>query len=91
MSQTDLNLASYHFVLDLSPNRDFSLLVKSTPVDFVFLLESYCCIWDILHVFYLFCFAVSPVKMQVLSLIGIDFDVPVWLLTILGLFVAYYV
>ena len=31
ISQTDLSLVSYHFVLDLSPKTDLSLLVKLAP------------------------------------------------------------
>ena len=33
ISQTDLSSASYHFVLDLSPKTDLSLLVKLAPGD----------------------------------------------------------
>ena len=31
VSQTDLNLATYHIVLDLSPKTDLSFFVKSAP------------------------------------------------------------
>ena len=31
ISRTDLSLASYHFVLDLSPQTDLSLFVKLAP------------------------------------------------------------
>ena len=34
ISQTDLSLATYHFVLDLSPKTDLSLFVKSAPGHF---------------------------------------------------------
>ena len=32
ISRTNLSLANYHIVLDISPKTDLSLLVKSAPV-----------------------------------------------------------
>ena len=31
ISRTDLSLATYHFILNLSPKTDLSLFVKSAP------------------------------------------------------------